>query len=52
VNFGDARADVPLEGRWEVVVSSDPAVDRWDGALGASEAVILQRSRPQCGGAS
>jgi alpha-glucosidase len=44
VNFGDASAEVPLEGRWEVVVSSDPAVDHWEGALGASEAVILQRS--------
>jgi alpha-glucosidase len=44
VNFGDAGVDVPLDGRWEVVVSSDPAVDRWDGALRPDEAVILQPS--------
>jgi alpha-glucosidase len=44
VNFGDARVDVPLDGRWEAVVSSDPAVDRWDGALRPDEAVVLQPS--------
>jgi len=44
VNFGDAGVDVPLDGRWEAVVSSDPAVDRWDGALRPDEAVILQPS--------
>ncbi|HKV67867.1 MAG TPA: alpha-amylase family glycosyl hydrolase [Gaiellales bacterium] len=42
VNFGDAEVDVHLDGRWNIVVSSDPGVDRWDGALRAREAVILQ----------
>jgi alpha-glucosidase len=42
VNFGHAEAKVPLDGRWQLVVSSDPAAHRWDGALPASGAVILQ----------
>jgi hypothetical protein len=52
VNFGDTGVDVPLDGRWEVVVSSDAALDRWDGALRAGEAVILQTSAAQGGSAS
>jgi alpha-glucosidase len=42
VNFGRAGVDVPLEGRWELIASSDPAVQGWDGALSASGAVILR----------
>jgi alpha-glucosidase len=41
VNFGGARADVPVDGRWELIAASDPAVRRWDGELPASAAVIL-----------
>jgi alpha-glucosidase len=41
VNFGHTEADVPLEGRWALLAASDPAVDRWDGALPPSGAAIL-----------
>jgi alpha-glucosidase len=42
VNFGQAEVGVPLDGRWALVASSDPALHRWDGALPASAAVVLQ----------
>ena len=47
VNFGETEVDVHLDGRWTLVVSSDPAVDRWDGGLRPSEAVVLQLSAAQ-----
>jgi alpha-glucosidase len=43
VNFGQARVEVPLEGRWQLDVASDPAVDRWDGGVPPSGAVVLER---------
>jgi alpha-glucosidase len=42
VNFGQTEVDVPLDGRWTLLASSDPAVHRWNGALPPSGAVILQ----------
>jgi alpha-glucosidase len=43
VNFARTDVDIHLDGRWDLVVSSDPGVDRWEGRLRASEAVILRR---------
>jgi alpha-glucosidase len=42
VNFGHTPVDVPLDSRWTLLASSDPAVHRWDGALPPSAAVILR----------
>ena len=52
VNFGHTRAEVRLEGRWQLDVASDPAVHRWDGDLPPSGAVILERLVKREGAAS
>jgi alpha-glucosidase len=46
VNFDKVAVDVPLDGRWELIASSDPAVDRWNGGLPPNGAAILEPSAP------
>jgi alpha-glucosidase len=42
VNFGPAEVEVPLDGNWELGVSSDRAAEVWSGVVSPSGAVILE----------